>query len=81
MALNWGHAMHRAIRGFPSSEVEITRRYLIDCRSCGDAVDDGEAFRGTLTRARAEEAKREHIAWHRRELTRELMEASRETGS
>jgi hypothetical protein len=54
-----------APKQFPSSEVRITRVYLVDCDACGERVDDSNAGHGEDTREAAEETKAGHVAWHR----------------
>jgi hypothetical protein len=51
---------------FPTSNVRILKVYQVDCDVCQDAVDTADGMHGALTRARAEDAKRSHVDWHRR---------------
>jgi hypothetical protein len=51
---------------FSASSVRIRRVYQVDCDVCGDAVDTADGMHGALTRDGADEAKRDHVDWHRR---------------
>jgi hypothetical protein len=56
---------------FAASNVHIRRVFLVDCDACGEAVDDGNSGHGALTRGEAEQAKKDHVEWHRRPLASE----------
>jgi hypothetical protein len=47
---------------FPAKKVRITRVYLVDCDECDAVTPDLTAC---TTRREADEARQNHIDWHR----------------
>ena len=52
------------VKLFPARKVKITRVYLLDCDDCDAAWTD---LGHCTTRREADQAKRDHVRWHRTE--------------